>query len=194
MQSSVDPAARQFPLPKPSSAVLRLQRHSPAAGSIVEQPSAALRSRALPAGAEFAGHCSKQNCVESGNPRPRGGELGGNRTHDPRLKRALLYQLSYELVSGRCFQTTTAKVATLERRRATWRLRRKGISCRVFPSLAIHVFDSRDAQRRALIHGNQYCWYHGTHRSLKDRLPIGEKSSHRAENEPFRLFRMAGKC
>ena len=26
------------------------------------------------------------------------GELGGNRTHDPRLKRALLYQLSYELV------------------------------------------------------------------------------------------------
>jgi hypothetical protein len=25
------------------------------------------------------------------------GELGGNRTHDPRLKRALLYQLSYEL-------------------------------------------------------------------------------------------------
>jgi hypothetical protein len=25
------------------------------------------------------------------------GELGGIRTHDPRLKRALLYQLSYEL-------------------------------------------------------------------------------------------------
>ena len=25
------------------------------------------------------------------------GELGGDRTHDPRLKRALLYQLSYEL-------------------------------------------------------------------------------------------------
>ena len=28
-----------------------------------------------------------------------GGELGGIRTHDPRLKRALLYQLSYELTS-----------------------------------------------------------------------------------------------
>jgi hypothetical protein len=27
----------------------------------------------------------------------RGGELGAVRTHDPRLKRALLYQLSYEL-------------------------------------------------------------------------------------------------
>ena len=27
------------------------------------------------------------------------GELGGDRTHDPRLKRALLYQLSYELTS-----------------------------------------------------------------------------------------------
>jgi hypothetical protein len=26
------------------------------------------------------------------------GELGGSRTHDPRLKRALLYQLSYELL------------------------------------------------------------------------------------------------
>jgi hypothetical protein len=28
------------------------------------------------------------------------GELGGIRTHDPRLKRALLYQLSYELSPG----------------------------------------------------------------------------------------------
>jgi hypothetical protein len=28
---------------------------------------------------------------------PRRGELGGNRTHDPRIKSALLYQLSYEL-------------------------------------------------------------------------------------------------
>jgi hypothetical protein len=27
----------------------------------------------------------------------RSGELAGNRTQDPRLKRALLYQLSYEL-------------------------------------------------------------------------------------------------
>ena len=30
-----------------------------------------------------------------------GGELAGIRTQDPRLKRALLYQLSYELVQGR---------------------------------------------------------------------------------------------
>ena len=29
--------------------------------------------------------------------RPEDGELAGNRTQDPRLKRALLYQLSYEL-------------------------------------------------------------------------------------------------
>jgi hypothetical protein len=29
----------------------------------------------------------------------RGGELAGNRTQDPRLKRALLYQLSYELAT-----------------------------------------------------------------------------------------------
>ena len=42
-----------------------------AAGFIVEQPPNRAPSRALPAGAEFAGHCSKQNCVESGNPRPR---------------------------------------------------------------------------------------------------------------------------
>ena len=42
--------------------------------------------------------------------RPRGGELAGNRTHDPRLKRALLYQLSYELIKGRYFQTTTARI------------------------------------------------------------------------------------
>ena len=28
------------------------------------------------------------------------GELAGNRTQDPRLKRALLYQLSYELTSA----------------------------------------------------------------------------------------------
>ena len=32
------------------------------------------------------------------------GELAGIRTQDPRLKRALLYQLSYELVQGRYFQ------------------------------------------------------------------------------------------
>jgi hypothetical protein len=37
-----------------------------------------------------------------GNLRPEGnGELAGARTQDPRLKRALLYQLSYELVQGR---------------------------------------------------------------------------------------------
>ena len=29
----------------------------------------------------------------------RNGELAGNRTQDPRLKRALLYQLSYELTT-----------------------------------------------------------------------------------------------
>ena len=36
-----------------------------------------------------------------------GGELAGIRTQDPRLKRALLYQLSYELVQGRSFKTNT---------------------------------------------------------------------------------------
>ena len=30
---------------------------------------------------------------------PRRGELGGNRTHDPRIKSALLYRLSYQLIS-----------------------------------------------------------------------------------------------
>jgi hypothetical protein len=30
---------------------------------------------------------------------PERGELGGNRTHDPRIKSALLYRLSYELIS-----------------------------------------------------------------------------------------------
>ena len=29
----------------------------------------------------------------------RDGELGGNRTHDPRIKSALLYRLSYELTN-----------------------------------------------------------------------------------------------
>ena len=29
---------------------------------------------------------------------PLRGELGGNRTHDPRIKSALLYRLSYELL------------------------------------------------------------------------------------------------
>src|SRR5580658_2569385 len=37
------------------------------------------------------------------------GELAGTRTQDPRLKRALLYQLSYELVQGRSFKTTTGR-------------------------------------------------------------------------------------
>ena len=37
---------------------------------------------------------------------PRRGELGGNRTHDPRIKSALLYRLSYELFLLK-FQSTT---------------------------------------------------------------------------------------
>jgi hypothetical protein len=43
--------------------------------------------------------------------RPEGGELAGIRTQDPRLKRALLYQLSYELVQGRFFQATICEEA-----------------------------------------------------------------------------------
>jgi len=34
-------------------------------------------------------------------------ELGGSRTHDPRLKRALLYQLSYELVQDYFYKVIT---------------------------------------------------------------------------------------
>ena len=37
------------------------------------------------------------------------GELAGARTQDPRLKRALLYQLSYELVQGRFFKNNTGR-------------------------------------------------------------------------------------
>ena len=37
---------------------------------------------------------------QQGKVAGRSGEPGGNRTHDRRLKRALLYQLSYELVKG----------------------------------------------------------------------------------------------
>ena len=36
------------------------------------------------------------------------GELAGARTQDQRLKRAMLYQLSYELVQGRSIQIITA--------------------------------------------------------------------------------------
>ena len=37
-----------------------------------------------------------------------GGELAGTRTQDPRLKRALLYQLSYELVKAAISKLTQA--------------------------------------------------------------------------------------
>jgi hypothetical protein len=40
------------------------------------------------------------------------GELGGSRTHDPRLKRALLYQLSYELPLGHYIQIITGRGLT----------------------------------------------------------------------------------
>ncbi len=50
MRPSFDPAARQFHLPKSFSAVLRARAALAAAGSIVEQPSTALRAAAtLPA-------------------------------------------------------------------------------------------------------------------------------------------------
>ena len=42
-----------------------------------------------------------------------GGELAGIRTQDPRLKRALLYQLSYELVQGRFFKANTGPALPL---------------------------------------------------------------------------------
>jgi hypothetical protein len=35
--------------------------------------------------------------IQKGDQRVKRGELAGIRTQDPRLKRALLYQLSYEL-------------------------------------------------------------------------------------------------
>ena len=39
------------------------------------------------------------------------GELAGNRTQDPRLKRALLYQLSYELANCRYLKVNTGTSA-----------------------------------------------------------------------------------
>jgi hypothetical protein len=63
--------------------------------------------------------------------RPEGGELAGNRTQDPRLKRALLYQLSYELVQGRLFQTTICEKSQRRRSRSllaeAGRLLRRGM-------------------------------------------------------------------
>ncbi len=49
---------------------------------------------------------SRINAADENGPPPtpdlwRRGELAGNRTQDPRLKRALLYQLSYELENCR---------------------------------------------------------------------------------------------
>src|ERR1700691_4987494 len=53
------------------------------------------------------------------------GELAGARTHDTRLKRALLYQLSYELVRGRFFKITQGDVFRPRGRRVT-RVRANG--------------------------------------------------------------------
>ena len=55
-----------------------------------------------------------------GKPFILNGELAGTRTQDPRLKRALLYQLSYELVQGRSFKTTTEPNDAAEGRRVAW--------------------------------------------------------------------------
>jgi hypothetical protein len=52
--------------------------------------------------------------------RKMNGELAGARTQDPRLKRALLYQLSYELVQGRFFKTNTGR-RFWSARTAAWR-------------------------------------------------------------------------
>ena len=45
------------------------------------------------------------------------GELGAVRTHDPRLKRALLYQLSYELAECRYLKVNTGP--SVKKRRLT---------------------------------------------------------------------------
>ena len=42
--------------------------------------------------------------------RPAGGELVGDRTRDPRIKSALLYQLSYELPKAFQYQGSTAEL------------------------------------------------------------------------------------
>ena len=59
---------------------------------------------------------------------PRRGELGGNRTHDPRIKSALLYRLSYELISK--FQSITMG-------RAGWSAQRPRACGLTLPQLAV---------------------------------------------------------
>jgi hypothetical protein len=59
--------------------------------------------------------------IGEGKRRPSCGELGAVRTHDPRLKRALLYQLSYELAKAATFKTTIgpfAEFSPIEENRA----------------------------------------------------------------------------
>ncbi len=55
-----------------------------------------------------------KNGIERGRPGWEGcGELAGARTQDPRLKRALLYQLSYELDKAACSKVPQGNVEGL---------------------------------------------------------------------------------
>ena len=51
---------------------------------------------------------------------PRRGELGGNRTHDPRIKSALLYRLSYELISISFQSITMGRAGDCRRAARRW--------------------------------------------------------------------------
>ncbi len=96
------------------------------------------------------------------NLRPRSGEPGAVRTHDPRLKRALLYQLSYGLVYSRCFKTTTDSPADF----LAWG---QGISSREFVFAPSHPVVNRNTPSLATLReniyrrGNQDRTYDGTH-------------------------------
>ena len=106
-----------------------------------------------------------------------GGELAGIRTQDPRLKRALLYQLSYELVQGRYLQTNTGNVLLPRGREVTAAMAPKGLGI-----WALQWLDLPDQT------GTLGWWYHGNHILRIDRLLEIAKLPHREQNEAFRDF------
>ena len=111
-----------------------------------------------------------------------------------RIKRALLYQLSYELVPD-----TTSKLPQPELRLLAldggWNEGWKNVP---EAHQAIVARGDRLAPRLVLaevhLSGNYGCWYRGNFFAAMGQLPMGDEAPHHTENEAFRAILMARKC
>ncbi len=126
------------------------------------------------------------------------GELAGNRTQDPRLKRALLYQLSYELAFRPLFPSYHKARRTICR--SIFVLMGQGIHTSglsrfvTLPAANRNTSSSSPPLGKHFQIGNQNRWYDGTRGLCGSDYKWGINARIAQKMRQFRSFLMAEKC